>query len=239
MRPKLGGKDNPLSDEKVRQAMNYAANKEAIMQIVTYDVGSPLTSFMSSATPLHAGDKPLYPYDIEKAKSLMKEAGFENGFETSMLVLAGNQDEIGIATALQQMWAAIGIKLEMQQVDNAEPHPAIPRRHLHDARLGAGPTTSPIRTRSPPTSSIRRPSTRCTAAGRARRPTSCSRLRRRRSIATKRAEQYARIQEIFNASGPTIPLYETPYPVALSKKVHGFLQIPLGNNIFGAAWLEK
>ena len=47
------------------------------------------------------------------------------------------------------------------------------------------------------------------------------------------------MQEIFNASGPTIPLYETPYPVLLTKKVHGFLQIPLGNNIFGAAWLEK
>jgi peptide/nickel transport system substrate-binding protein len=55
----------------------------------------------------------------------------------------------------------------------------------------------------------------------------------------KREQQYARMQEIFNASGPTIPLYETPYPVLLTKKVHGFLQIPLGNNIFGATWLEK
>ena len=69
VRPQLGGKDNPLSNEKVRQAMNYAINKEAIIQIVTHNVGSPLTSFMSSATPLHAGDKPLYPYDVEKAKA--------------------------------------------------------------------------------------------------------------------------------------------------------------------------
>src|SRR5438128_3786040 len=88
VRPQLGGKDNPLSNEKVRQAMNYAANKEAIIQVVTHNVGSKLTSFMSSATPLHAGDAPLYPYDLDKAKGLMKEAGFENGFETSMLVLA-------------------------------------------------------------------------------------------------------------------------------------------------------
>ena len=136
VRPQLGGKDNPLSNDKVRQAMNYAVNKDAIIQIVTHGVGTPLTSFMSSATPMHTGDKPLYPYDIEKAKSLMKEAGFENGFDTSILVLAGNQDEIGIATALQQMWAAIGIKLELQQVDNATPHPAISRWHLHHARRG-------------------------------------------------------------------------------------------------------
>jgi peptide/nickel transport system substrate-binding protein len=36
-----------------------------------------------------------------------------------------------------------------------------------------------------------------------------------------------------------VPLYETPYPVALSDKAHGFLQIPLGNNIFRATWVEK
>ena len=56
---------------------------------------------------------------------------------------------------------------------------------------------------------------------------------------TKRAADYARIQEIYNADGPFVPLYETPYPVALSKKVNGFLQIPLGNNIFSKTWLAK
>ena len=56
---------------------------------------------------------------------------------------------------------------------------------------------------------------------------------------TKRAADYAKIQQIFNATGPTLPLYETPYPVALAKKVNGFLQIPLGNNIFRATWLQK
>ena len=63
------GKDNPLSNEKVRQAMNYAVNKDAIIQVVTHGVGTPMTSYMSSATPLHAGDKPLYPFDLEKAKA--------------------------------------------------------------------------------------------------------------------------------------------------------------------------
>ena len=56
-------------NEKVRQALNYATNKEAIIQIVTHGVGTPLTSFMSSATPLHTGDTPLYPVDVDKAKS--------------------------------------------------------------------------------------------------------------------------------------------------------------------------
>ncbi|MBC7737858.1 MAG: hypothetical protein H7245_11720, partial [Candidatus Saccharibacteria bacterium] len=50
---------------------------------------------------------------------------------------------------------------------------------------------------------------------------------------------YARIQEIHNAEGPMVFLYESPYPVALSKRVQGFVQIPLGNNIFRAASLTK
>jgi peptide/nickel transport system substrate-binding protein len=38
---------------------------------------------------------------------------------------------------------------------------------------------------------------------------------------------------------PIVFLYETPYPVALRKKTKGFVQIPLGNNIFEAAYVEK
>ncbi len=47
------GTANPLSNAKVRQALNYAVNKDAIIKIVTLDVGTPMISFMSSATPLH------------------------------------------------------------------------------------------------------------------------------------------------------------------------------------------
>ena len=54
----------------------------------------------------------------------------------------------------------------------------------------------------------------------------------------KRADDYAKMQDIYR-SGPTLPLYESPYPVVLKKTVHGFLQIPLGNNIFSGASIEK
>ncbi len=55
----------------------------------------------------------------------------------------------------------------------------------------------------------------------------------------KRAALYRQIQTIFTKASPTIYLYETPYPVALAKSVKGFNQIPLGNNIFEATWLDK
>lgn len=238
VRPQLGGKDNPMSNPKVRQAMNYAINKDAIIQIVTHGVGTPMTSFMSKATPLHSGDQPLFPYDIDKAKSLMKEAGFESGFSTSLLVLAGNQDEVGIATAVQQMWSQIGIKVDLQQVDNpsrtqqyrdgtfamreaawtddiADPN-EIASYFVYSKNIGALHTGW----KSDEADKLFEDS-------------------QKEIDPKKRADEYARMQAIYNADGPIVPLYETPYPVALSKKVHGFLQIPLGNNIFTKTWLEK
>ncbi|CAN5431276.1 ABC transporter substrate-binding protein [soil metagenome] len=238
VRPQLGGKDNPLSNEKVRQAMNYAVNKEAIIQVVTHNVGKELTSFMSSATPLHTGDKPLYPYDVEKAKGLMKEAGFEAGFSTSLLVLAGNQDEIGIATALQQMWGAIGIKLDLQQVDN----PSRTKQYRDGTfTMRVSAWTDDIADPNEIASYfVYSPTIDALHSGwKSEEADKLFEASQKEINPDKRGEQYGKMQDIFNATGPTIPLYETPYPVALSKKVHGFLQIPLGNNIFGAAWLDK
>ena len=50
---------NPLSNVKVRQALNYAINKPAVIQITTLNLGKPMTSFMSTATPLYSGSAPL------------------------------------------------------------------------------------------------------------------------------------------------------------------------------------
>jgi peptide/nickel transport system substrate-binding protein len=238
VRPQIDGKDNPLSNEKVRQALNYATNKDAIIQIVTHGVGTPLTSFMSSATPLHSGDKPLYPVDVAKAKQLMADAGFANGFEMNLLTLAGNQDEVGIGTALQQMWQAIGVKLNLQQVDNAT-RTDLYRRGVFDARLGAW--TDDIADPNEITSYYAySPTIQCLHSGWKNDEVDALYVASQSETdPAKRKEEYAKIQAIFNATGPTIPLYETPYPVALAKNVHGFVQIPLGNNIFRATWLAK
>ncbi len=238
VRPELDGAPNPLSDEKVRRAMNYAVNKDALVQIVTFGVGTPLSSFMSSTTPMHSGDGPLFPYDLEKAKALMAESGHPDGFKTSILMIAGNQDDLGITTALQQMWAAIGIDLEILQVDNAS------RTEQYRAgtfKMRTGGWTNDISDPSQITSYFAySPTIDALHSGwKNEEVDQLFEASQREMDPVKRAEQFARIQEIFNATGPTIPLYETPYPVALRNNVKGFYQIPLGNNIFTETWLEK
>lgn len=54
-----------------------------------------------------------------------------------------------------------------------------------------------------------------------------------------RAAQYKEIQERYSDAAPIVFLYETPYPVAFRKNVKGFVQLPLGNNLFEAATVER
>jgi len=238
VRPKIEGVDNPLSNVKVRQALNYATNKQAIIKIVTHGVGTPLTSYMSSATPLHAGDTPLFPYDLAKAKKLLAEAGYAKGFSTSVLMLAGNQDDAGIGTALQQMWAAIGVKLELKQVDNAT-RTSLYHKGVFHMRMSAW--TDDIADPSEITSYFAYSPTieSLHTTWNNEKANALFKASQSQMNPDLRKQEYAGIQKIFNATGPTIPLYETPYPVALRNNVKGFVQIPLGNNIFRSAYLEK
>ena len=238
VRPKLkSGADNPLSNVKVRQALNFAADKDAIIAIVTHGVGTPMSSYMSSATPLHAGTGTEFPTDPAKAKALLKEAGFESGLHFSCLVLAGNVDEIGIATALQQMWADVGVKLDIEQVDNAT---LTSRYRDADFSMRLGYWTDDIADPSEITSYFGYfPNIESQHSG-WNDPAfnALFEASQQELDVPKRTAQYAKMQTMYR-DGPTVPLYESPYPVVLKKSVKGFLQIPLGNNIFSGVSLEK
>lgn len=238
VRSEINGVDNPLSDLLVRQAMSFATNKQALIQVVTYGVGTPMTSFMASATPMHSGDSPLFPYDLDKAKSLMAESAYPDGFSSSILIIAGNQDDLGVATALQQMWGAIGIKLEIKQVDNASRTEQY-RNGTFSMRTGgwtndiSDPSQiSSYYAYSPTIDAVH-------SSWKSEEVDALFEASQSEMDLEKRAAQFARIQEIFNDTGPTIPTYETPYPVALRDVVKGYFQIPLGNNVFREAWLDK
>jgi len=236
--PKLkDGTDNPLSNVKVRQALNYAVNKDAIIAIVTQGLGKPMTSFMSSTTPLYY-KQDLYKVDIAKAKALLKEAGFANGFETSCLMVAGNQDGLNTLTTLQQMWGAIGVKLKIEQLDN----PSLTKRYrAEDFAMRTAAWTNDISDPSEITSYFAYyPNIHSLHQQWQDKDVDALFLKSQQETDPKaRAAEYKEIQEKYAASAPILFLYETPYPVAFRKQAKGFVQIPLGNNIFESAYIEK
>jgi peptide/nickel transport system substrate-binding protein len=239
VRPELSdGTPNPLADTRVRQALNYAADKNAIIQVVTHGVGTPMQSYMSSTTRLARLEGPLYPYDPEKAKALLADAGKADGFEVSILTLAGNADEIATGSALQQMWGQLGVKLNIEQVDNPT---RTARYRAGDFQMRFSLWTNDINDPSQITSYMAYyPLIESLHTGWNNAEVNQLFEASQEEIdPEKRREQYDRIQKIYVNDPPSVFLYETPYPVALLNNVEGFVQIPLGNNIFSGAYIER
>jgi peptide/nickel transport system substrate-binding protein len=239
IRPTLkNGKPNLLADERVRQALNYAIDKSALIKIVTFDVGTPMRSYMSSSTPLFHGDAPAYAFDLDKAKALLKEAGVADGAEVGAMALAGSADDTATLSTIQQMWAAVGVKLTIEQADNAT---MVSRYDAADFQVQTGYWTDDIGDPTEITSYFAYfPTTESQHSG-YNDPTIQDLYvkSQKETDKAKRAEMYRQIQDIYLKAAPIMFLYETPYAVALRKSVQGFVQIPLGNNIFLRTHIEK
>ena len=232
------GSANPISNPKVRQALNYAINKQAVIQITTLNLGKPMTSFMSSVTPLYSGGPELYHYDLAKAKALLAEAGYPNGFEFSCLSLSGNGDDQSDLTAAQQMWSQIGVKLKIEQVDNPT---RTAKYRAEDYQCRTAAWTDDIADASEITSYFAYyPNIHSLHSGFQDKQIDALFEKSQNETDPKaRAAEYKEIQDRYNAAAPIVYLYETPYPVAFRKNAKGFVQIPLGNNLFEGAYIEK
>ncbi|MAF95063.1 MAG: hypothetical protein CMM60_04840 [Rhodospirillaceae bacterium] len=112
---------NPMKDVRVRQALNYAIDRESIVKALWggYAKLAPACVPLSIMPP--ASDLKPYPYDPEKAKKLLAEAGYPNGFTYHMLVTSGRyamdrQSSEAIAAYFNQ----IGVKTKLEFVEGSE-----------------------------------------------------------------------------------------------------------------------
>ena len=114
----LNNEKKPLDDKKVRQALNYATDKDAIAKTVFFGqakvANAPIPPGMYQAK-----DLPGYPFDLDKAKQLMKESSAPNGFTLDMQVRSGNADYTNIATIVKDEWAKIGVNVNLQNLETS------------------------------------------------------------------------------------------------------------------------
>ena len=110
-------KIKPFDDVKVRQAVNMAINKDRIVRIIN-GRALPANQPLPRSMPGYAEDYKGYPYDPEKAKALLAEAGLADGFETELFA-ANTDPQPRIAQAIQQDLAAIGIKASIKSLAQA------------------------------------------------------------------------------------------------------------------------
>lgn len=238
-RPTLkDGTKNPLSDLRVRQALNYGTDKQALIQVITYAIGTPEQSFMPMSTPLSFGSGPLYPYDLNKAKELLAQSAWARGFEITLCTIAGNADDVAKATALQQMWAPLGVRLKVEQMESAT---RIARYNAADFQMLTSLWTNDINDPNEIASLFcYYPTIQNRHSGWDDPVMDQLFLDSQQELdPAKRATQYKEIQERYFARAPIIFGYEVPYPVAMAKKVKNFVQIPLGNNLFVGTYLSS
>ena len=107
----MNAQKKPFSDVRVRQAMNYAINKEAIIKAVLRGHGKPADSPLA---PQVWGYTPVksYPYDLAKAKALLAEAGYPNGFKTLLRGVA-QTDPREVMVAIQGQLKQVGVEVEI------------------------------------------------------------------------------------------------------------------------------
>jgi peptide/nickel transport system substrate-binding protein len=114
----------PIADKRVRQALNLALDKEALMQFVFAGQGVPAVMYPIGSYGIAGGaDASLkpYPYDPQKAKQLLAEAGYPNGFETRIYsyVTADLPELNRLAEAVADYLGKVGVKAKITPMDRA------------------------------------------------------------------------------------------------------------------------
>lgn len=109
----------PFDNELVRQALCYAVDVDSMLELTAEGHGTKLGSSMYPAFGKYF-DPALaeaYPYDVEKAKKLLAEAGYENGFSFTITVPSNYQPHVDTAVVLVEQLKAVGIDAQIQQVE--------------------------------------------------------------------------------------------------------------------------
>ncbi len=130
-----GDAASPLHDRRVRLSLNMAIDRESISQHLLRGTMEPATQF---ATPEALGFDPTieaYPFDRDRAKRLLAEAGYENGFALKGMIMAGAfpGDTLIFQQVVQDL-ALIGVKVELSNLPVME----YMRRRLANTWDGVG-----------------------------------------------------------------------------------------------------
>jgi peptide/nickel transport system substrate-binding protein len=114
-------KDSPLKDKRVRQALNYAVDKQGIVNALLD--GAAVVASQPAPKGSFGRDETLkpYPYDPARAKQLLAEAGYPNGFTFVTEASSGGRGPTGsIAQKIAQDLAAVGVKMEIRSVPQSK-----------------------------------------------------------------------------------------------------------------------
>ncbi len=115
----------PFTDIRVRRALNMAVNKQEIIdnfyggngEMVNYPFPKTFTSVYTPMEKLPPTAKELFIYNPEKAKKLLAEAGYPNGFTFKAQIENTTQEQLDVAAMVASYLAKVGVKMEIETMD--------------------------------------------------------------------------------------------------------------------------
>lgn len=104
----------PLNNTKVRQALAYATDYEGIISTVLYGYAEQLKSPLPASYPYSNSSSWNYEYNPDKAKQLLAEAGYPDGFKITIGYPTPELEREMVATLVQANWLAIGLDVSIE-----------------------------------------------------------------------------------------------------------------------------
>lgn len=126
-------KNSPIKYKKVRQAINYAINKERLVKYLRNSIGTPGASgFIPAGMPgFDANAVKGYSYDPDKARELLKEAGFPNGKGMGEITLSTTTTYKDLIEFIQGELSDVGIKSKIEVNQSASLREVIAKRQVN------------------------------------------------------------------------------------------------------------
>lgn len=110
-------KAKPFDNKLVRQAMAYAIDRQTLIDLMMFGYGTPIGSHWSPSTPYYVDLTGKFAYNPAKAKELLAEAGYSDGFEATIKLPAIYAYSKRAGEVIADMLGQIGIKLNIEIVE--------------------------------------------------------------------------------------------------------------------------
>jgi peptide/nickel transport system substrate-binding protein len=222
-------KRQPFDDVHVRRAISYAIDRDAMVKAVLFGNGQPAYSLLSPGTPFFDANAGGAKYDVAKAKAELAQSSQPNGFKTTLLIRAGDPNQASIAQIMQEELKAIGITMDIKQLDPTANKQA---RLRSDFDMAWSAWTMDIPDPDQWTSFAVNPAGGSRSAFTSYNNPEVVALNKQAQTETddtKRAALYAQLQEKAGQDAFLAYLFYSPYVFASTSKVNGFHVTPLGN----------
>lgn len=132
----MNTQQKPFDNLKVREAINYAINKDALTKVAFNGYAETATGVVPAGVE-YAVKMGAWPYDVAKAKQLLKEAGYPNGFETELWSAYNHSTAGKVAQFLQQQLQQVGIRAKITLLEAGQ--------RVQRVESWPDPATAPVR----------------------------------------------------------------------------------------------